>query len=42
MVSKDKITKILCSIDDLCNVFEPAFKERGVPDGKSVEIEPLK
>lgn len=34
MISTDKITDIFCSIDDFCKVFEPAFAQRSLNDGK--------
>ena len=34
MISKDKITKIFCSIDDFCIVFEPALRKRQINTGK--------
>ena len=34
MISKDKITKIFCSIDDFCLVFEPALQKRQLSIGK--------
>lgn len=34
MISTDKITEIFCSIDDFCNIFEPALKQRSLPEGK--------
>ena len=34
MISKDKITKIFCSIDDFCLVFEPALQKRQLSTGK--------
>ena len=34
MISTDKVTSIFCSIDDFCNVFEPAFRERQLSDGR--------
>jgi len=34
MISIDKITKIFCSIDDFCNVFEPALNKRLISSGK--------
>jgi len=34
MYSNDKITKIFCSIDDFCLVFEPALRKRQVSTGK--------
>ncbi len=33
MISKDKITEILCSIDDFCAVYEPAMRKRQVTTG---------
>lgn len=35
MISKDKITKIFCSIDDFCLIFEPALQTRLVSTGKN-------
>lgn len=34
MISKDKVTEIFCSIDDFCNVFEPALKKKQLSKGK--------
>ena len=34
MISNDKITKIFCSIDDFCIVFEPALQKRQISTGK--------
>lgn len=34
MISKDKITKIFCSIDDFCLVFEPELQKRQLSTGK--------
>ena len=34
MISKDKITKIFCSIDDFCLVFEPPLQKRQLSTGK--------
>jgi len=34
MISTDKITEIFCSIDDFCNVFEPALDNRSLTNGK--------
>lgn len=34
MISTDKVTAIFCSIDDFCNVFEPALKKKQLSDGK--------
>ena len=34
MISKDKITKIFCSIDDFCIVFDPALQKRQISTGK--------
>lgn len=36
MISKDKITKIFCSIDDFCLVFEPALQKRQLSTGKKI------
>jgi len=35
MISQDKITTIFCSIDDFCNIFEPALKKKQLSDGKT-------
>ena len=35
MISTDKITSIFCSIDDFCNVFEPALKKRLISNEKT-------
>jgi len=34
MISNDKITKIFCSIDDFCKVFEPALTKKLISEGK--------
>lgn len=34
MISTDKVTAIFCSIDDFCNVFEPALKKKQLSVGK--------
>ncbi len=34
MISKDRITRIFCSIDDFCLVFEPALQKRQIDTGK--------
>jgi hypothetical protein len=34
MISKGKITKIFCSIDDFCIVFDPALQKRQISTGK--------
>jgi len=34
MISTDKITKIFCSIDDFCIVFEPSLRKRQISTGK--------
>jgi len=34
MISTDKITEIFCSIDDFCNVFEPALFKKLISSGK--------
>lgn len=34
MISTDKVTAIFCSIDDFCNVFEPALKKKQLSSGK--------
>ncbi len=34
MVSIDKVTDIFCSIDDFCQVFEPALQKRLISEGK--------
>lgn len=34
MISTDKVTDIFCSIDDFCNVFEPALKKKQLSSGK--------
>ncbi len=34
MISIDKITKIFCSIDDFCAVYEPALRKRQLSTGK--------
>ena len=34
MNSTDKVTTIFCSIDDFCNVFEPALKRKQLSDNK--------
>lgn len=34
MIHTDKITEIFCSIDDFCNLFEPALKEKLISTGK--------
>tara|TARA_R110001592_G_C12675242_1_gene704016 strand:- start:227 stop:340 length:114 start_codon:yes stop_codon:yes gene_type:complete len=34
MISTDKVTAIFCSIDDFCNVFEPALKRKQLSDKK--------
>lgn len=34
MICTDKIAEIFCSIDDFCNVFEPAFRKILLSDGK--------
>ncbi|RXG30865.1 hypothetical protein DSL99_1908, partial [Leeuwenhoekiella marinoflava] len=35
MISTNKITKIFCSIDDFCKVFEPALKQRTLTRGEN-------
>ena len=34
MISTDKVTAIFCSIDDFCNVFEPALQKKQITSGK--------
>ena len=34
MISTVKITKIFCSIDDFCIVFEPSFRKNQISTGK--------
>ncbi len=34
MIHTDKITEIFCSIDDFCNLFSPALKEKLISTGK--------
>ncbi len=34
MISIDKVTDIFCSIDDFCQVFEPALQKRLISNGK--------
>lgn len=34
MICVDKITKLFCSIDDFCQIFEPALKKGLISDGK--------
>jgi hypothetical protein len=34
MISNDKVTDIFFDIDEFCNVFEPAFAQRLLEDGK--------
>lgn len=34
MISTDKITEIFFEIDEFCKVFEPAFNQRLLEDGK--------
>ena len=34
MIHTDKITEIFCSIDDFCNLFSPALKEKLISAGK--------
>jgi len=38
MISTDKITKIFCSIDDFCIVFEPALQKDRFQQEKGLEI----
>lgn len=42
MISTDKITEIFCSIDDFCNVFEPALKQRALTKGENKRNRPFK
>jgi len=42
MISTDKITKIFCSIDDFCKVFEPALNKKLISSGKKTRIRKFK
>ncbi len=42
MISNDKVTEIFFAIDEFCNLFEPAFKQRLLEDGKKHRNRPFK